>query len=250
MSETIQRFKFNMLRREEQHSFNDRVLQILHNTCGTDFKVYERFEAAARTFDNQIADQTLNSVQSLASYDAVADNAWSSMNLQLKASLVHPRPSIRAAAEEVNAIFSKTPNPTNLNYDQEYGSLRTLLTQLATLPEETLKTALVDEHFKALRDAVDAFTLASIERIDALSKKQNGLLKAASNDCYKAWLDLAKYLELMLSIDELPGSGEAIDQLNILILGIKRRLSARSKSDATPSSNIVAEEIAAESAQI
>ena len=114
MSEMIQRFKFNMLRREEQHSFNDRVLQILHNTCGTDFKVCERFKAAARTFDNQIADQTLNSVQSLASYDAVADSAWSSMNLQLKASLVHPRPSIRAAAEEVNAIFSKTPNPTNL----------------------------------------------------------------------------------------------------------------------------------------
>ena len=245
MSAKVSRIRYSHLRREEQHSFNDRVLQILLNSCGQCGKTYERFEAAAIAFDKLIADQAMHPSLSLAELDATADNAWTAMNLQIKASLMHPRKAVRDAAIHVNEIFSKTPNPTSLNYDQEYGALRTLLTQMATLPDETVKAALVDEHLRALSDAVEVFTAASAEKVDALSKKQTGALKEAAEDCYKAWQDLTKYLELMVSLDELPGAENAINQLNVLLAGIKRRMDNR-RSISEKAENIVAEEIAAE----
>ena len=58
--------------------------------------------------------------------------------------------------------------------------------------------------------------------------------------CYKAWQNLAKYLEAMSIADALPGVQDAIDQLNAMNAAIKRRLEARksSKSDDT-TDNIV-----------
>lgn len=232
MTRKVQRIGYKMLRREEQHSFHDRVLQIVLNTCGKCGKAYERFEAAAIAFDKQLADKALAPSLSLVELDTIADNAWSSLYLQIRASLVHPRQSVRDAAEKVNDIFSKTPNPTALNYDEEYGALRTLLSQLATLDAETLKAALVDEHIQALQTAVEDFVTASTSKVDALSKKQTGIIKAISDECFKAWQDLAKYLELMVSLDALPGASDAIDQLNTMNTTIKRRLDARKSNKA------------------
>lgn len=233
MAKKIIRLDFPHLRREEQHSFHDRVLQIVLNTCGKCGKAYDRFEAAAITFDKLLTDKALAPSLSLVELDNIADSAWSSLNLQIRASLVHPRQTVRDAAEKINDIFSKTSNPTMLNYDEEYGALRTLLSQLATIDVETLKAALVDEHIQALQTAVENFVTASASRVDALSKKQTGMLKAAATECYKAWQDLAKYLELMDSLDSLPGASDAIDQLNALNSTIKRRLEARKANKAS-----------------
>ena len=232
MTGKILRIDYKAMRREEQHSFHDRVLQIVLNTCGKCGKAYERFEAAAIAFDKQLADKALAPSLSLVELDTIADNAWSSLYLQIRASLVHPRQSVRDAAEKVNDIFSKTPNPTALNYDEEYCALRTLLSQLATLDTETLKAALVDEHIQALQTAVEDFVTASTSKVDALSKKQTGIIKAISDECFKAWQDLAKYLELMVSLDALPGASDAIDQLNTMNTTIKRRLDARKSNKA------------------
>ena len=227
MSTKIVRFGYKLLRREEQHSFHDRVLQILLGTCGKCGAAYERFELAAKQFDILLTNKALAPSLSLKQLDATADAAWSSLNAQVQASLMHPRAEVRDAAERVNAIFSKTPNPTNLNYDQEYGALKTLLSQIATIDAETLKTAWVDEHVAALQMAVEDFVTASANKVDALSKKQSGEIKAAETACYKAWQDLAKYLEVMENLGGLAGSADAIDQLNAMNTAIKRRLDIR-----------------------
>lgn len=232
MAKKIIRFNHTHLRREEQHSFHDRVLQIVLNTCGKCGKAYDRFEAAAIEFNKRLTDKALAPSLSLVELDDIADSAWSSLNLMLRAGIVHPRQSVREAAAKVNDIFSKTANPTMLNYDEEYGVLRTLLSQLATLDAEIIKVALVDEHICALQKAVEDFLTASASKVDALSKKQTGLIKAAATECFKAWQDLAKYLELMDSLDSLPGASEAIDQLNAMNTVIKRRLEARKSNKA------------------
>ena len=232
MAAKVVKLNYKMLRREEQHSFHDRVLQILLGTCGKCGEAYERFEAAAKQFDALLTNKALAPSLSLMELDSVADAAWSSLNAQVQASLIHPRADVREAAARVNAIFSRTPNPTNLNYDQEYGALKTLLSQLATLDAETLKAAWVAEHVAALQTAVENFVIASANKVDALSKKQSGEIKAAETVCYKAWQDLAKYLEIMDSLGELPGSADAIDQLNAMNTGIKRRLEARKSNKA------------------
>lgn len=237
MAKKIIRFNHSHLRREEQHSFNDRVMQIVLNTCGNCGKAYERFEAAAAAFDKLLTDKALAPSLSLVELDGIADSAWSSLNLMIRACLVHPRSSVRDAASKVNDIFSKTQNPTMLNYDEEYGALRTLLSQLATLDSETIKAALVDEHIAALQKAVEDFVTASASKVDALSKKQTGLIKDAAAECFKAWQDLAKFIEIMDSLDSLPGAANAIDQLNALNAAIKRRLEARKQNKATDKDN-------------
>ncbi len=233
MARKVSRIAYKTLRQEEQHSFHDRVLQIVLNTCGKCGKAYDRFEAAAVTFDKLLTDKALAPSLSLVELDDIADSAWSSLNLMLRACMVHPRASVREAASKVNDIFSKTPNPTALNYDEEYGALRTLLSQLATIDAETIKAALVDEHIQALQTAVENFVVASTSKVDALSKKQTGVLKDASTECFKAWQDLAKYLELMDSLDSLPGASDAIDQLNAMNNAIKRRLEVRKANKAS-----------------
>ena len=95
MAKKIIRFNHTHLRREEQHSFHGRVLQIVQNTCGKCGKAYDRFEAAAISFDKLLTDKALAPSLSLGELDDIADGAWSSLNLMLRAGLVYPRQSVR-----------------------------------------------------------------------------------------------------------------------------------------------------------
>lgn len=227
MAERIINVDYVHFRREEQHSFHDRVMQIVLNTCGKCGKAYDRFEAAAKSFDALLVGKALAPSLSLEALDRIADDAWRSLALQISASLVHPRQGVREAAAKVDAVFSKTPNPTRLGFDEEYGALSTLLSQLASLDADTLKAALVDEHVQALQAAVEDFIVASSDKLDALAKVQAGQIKEVSADCYAAWKALARYLEMMASLDELPGASEAIAQINAMNAAIRRRQELR-----------------------
>jgi len=232
----IVRVDYLHLRREEQHTFNEKVLQIVLDTCGECGLPYQKMSEASAEFNRLLGEKVQNTKLSLMDLDSVADSAWYSLNMQIRASLVHPRASVREAASKVEEIFSQTPNPTNLNYDQEYGSLRTLLMQLSSLDASVLRAALVNEHVAALQAAVDAFCEASTEKVKALSLKQAGALKTAINNCFQAWTSLAKYLELMDQLNGLAGAGNAIELLNIMNRGIKQRLEQRSKSSSADDS--------------
>lgn len=238
MAKKVLRVVYNALRLDEKSSFHQRVLHIVRQTTGECGVAFKRFEAMAAEFDKHMTNKALQPSLSLTELDGIADNAWSSLNMQIRASLMHPREAVRTAAQQVRVIFAKTSNPTMLNYDQEYGALQTLLSQLGTLPESVIKTALVDEHVQALRVAVDNFVAANNDKVDAQSKMQTGAVKTASADCYQAWQDLVKYLEIMDKLGGLAGTSEAIDQLNVMNANITRRLEAR-KLDKERAENIV-----------
>ncbi len=53
--------------------------------------------------------------------------------------------------------YSTTSAPQRLAYAEEYAKLESLLTQLAEIPINTLKTAMVDGWITELRRRVDAF---------------------------------------------------------------------------------------------
>jgi hypothetical protein len=164
---------------------------------------------------------------------AESKRAINEHDLQIQASMKHPESAVREAAKAVYDVFSKTPNPTQLNYDDEYGALSVLLSQLGAMDADVLKAARVIEYVDYLGRCVQEFIDASKKSIDVKSKQQVGVLKNAVMTCYKSWQNLAKYLEVMSMANALPGVQDAIDQLNAMNTSIKRRLEARktNKSD-------------------
>lgn len=234
---SINRINYKALRRDEQHSFNNRVLHILDTTCGACGKPYSEFKTAAEQFGGILHERGFVTSFSLDEYDRKADDAWRGLDAQIEASRKHPREEVKKAAQVVNDVFSKTANPTNLNYDQEYGALSVLLSQLNAIDRSVLVAARVDEYVDYLGKCVNDFMEASQKSIDAKSKQQIGTILSASQNCYKAWQNLVKYLEAMVIADALPGASDAIDQLNAMNATIKRRLETR-KSNKTDDANI------------
>ena len=90
-------------------------------------------------------------------------------------------------------------------------------------------------------ECVQNFIDASKKSIDAKSKQQVGALKNAVMACYKAWQNLAKYLEARSIADALPGVQDAIDQLNAMNTSIKRRFEARKSSKTDDNTDNIVE---------
>lgn len=225
--QTINRLKYRALRRDEQHAFNLRVLSILEATCGAFGKPYFEFKDAAERFAAILHDRGFVVSLSVDAYDRRADEAWRGLDLQIEASLRHPDETVRLAAQNVKNVFSKTENPTKLNYDQEYGALAILLSQLKAIDRTTLELAHVDVYIDYLDQCVRDFNEAYQNATDTKSKQDIGAVKSGSNNCYQAWQNMAKYLEAMVLADALPGAADAIEQINIMNTAIKRRLALR-----------------------
>jgi len=237
---SIHRVNYKALRRDEQHSFNNRVLHILDTTCGAFGKPYSEFKNAAEQFGGILHDKGFVTSLSLEEFDRKADDAWRGLDAQITASTKHPKEDVRKAAQTVNDVFSKTANPTCMNFDQEYGALSVLLSQLNAMDHSVLVAARVDEFVEYLGECVHDFIEASKQSIDVKSKQQIGAIQSAAQVSYKAWQNLVKYLEAMAIADELPGVSDAIDQLNAMNSSIKRRLEARksNKSDNANEANV------------
>ncbi len=238
----ITRFVYRNLRREEQHTFHNFVTKIIETTCGPCGKVYEAFVESAHHFDYLLQGKASKESLSLAILDYAADEAWVGLSLQIQASLKHPMASVREAAAAVDAIFSQTPNPTRLNYDQEYGTLATLLAQLRQIDLETRQTALVEVYIQYLSDCVDTFVDAAHNVNDLRSKQTAGEFKEAVEQCNKSWNALAKYLEAMHTAEALNHGAECIAQLDTLCKRIKTRMALRSASPKHNDDDIFADE--------
>lgn len=215
------------LRRNEIHTFNKRVLGILDETCGVCGKPYSDFKDAAEQYERILHDKGFSESLSLEEYDRRADEAWRGLDMQISASVRHPREEVRMAAEQIKAIWDKTPNPTNLNYDQEYGALSILLSQVNAIERSVLIIARVDEYVDYLGVCVNEFILASKRAMDLRANQQTGSLKEAAQNCYKTWQNLAKYIEAMANAEALPRAEEAIGKLSLMNVQIKRKLDIR-----------------------
>lgn len=227
MSPTILKFKYNKLRRDEIRTFNSRVLQIL-DIAGCDAGAkHQAFRAAAEVYENVLHGQGFASSVSLAEYDRLADDAWTGLSLQIRASLMHPEAAVREAARKVDTVFQKTENPTRLSYDLEYGALSTLVSQLKSLDAEVLEKSFVKPYLNHLDNCVQNFMNAAASVVDTKAQKEIGAVKAAADACYQAWLELVKFLEVAADSGLVAHAGDAIVRLNVMNAEIKSRTNVR-----------------------
>ena len=228
---TIQRFAHQKLNRAEVSTFNYNLLNIVLDCCGEFGKAYQFFKQAAVEYDAAYKEQGMNPSHSLADFDKATDDAWSSFNAQVKASALHPRAEVRAAAEIVKAVFSKTPNPTRKSYEVSFAEMRNLLSRLSDIPENVMADALLSEHLQVFRNAVEAFGAAKSGIINQSADRRFGVLKEARDRCYEAWIALSTVLEAGAFNESIPGAEKAIARINIISDALRSRLNRRADND-------------------
>ncbi len=229
---TITRFTYSKLRREEQRSFNRRMMRIIEETFGADTKHFAEFKSNADKMAEILGRKGSLESTSLAELDKTADGAWTGLYYALQATIRHPDAAVREAASIVNAVFEKIKKPINLNYDQEYGALQTLLEMLSKLDASVLTTARVDEYVAHLQASVSAFITASDIVDDIKAKRIAGEMKEAANGCSSNWIALCKYIEAMADIDNAEAI-EAVKRLDAITSAIKLRLEMRKTTKDT-----------------
>lgn len=225
----IEKFDFTRMHREELHLFNDHVLDIVTPVCDPTCIPFVAFKEAASDYAQALTTQGLQARINLSKCDKSTEESWSGMNYQIKASLLHPNPQVRAAAEKVYEIFRKTKSPLKMKYSKAYGALLTLTSQIKTLPRETLELCGVHEFFDALDANVQAFIEAAHVANETKTNQKTGLARENVTVCRKAWLNLAQYLETMALTESIVGIENVINRLNVLIDRVKADIEAHKK---------------------
>ncbi len=170
---------------------------------------------------------------SLSDADAHGDQAYMGLYHQVSASALHPDPLIREAAEAVREVFSKTPNPTKLGHNEQYGALENLLLQLSKLPQSTLETALVAPFVTQLKSAVRTFTELSAAQSVFKSQRDVGATTRTRKALTAALHNLAKRLEVFTDMHSDDRAELAISAINVVNEKVKNDLSVRSDRKST-----------------
>ncbi len=227
MSQKLIRIAFRKLRRNEQQSFNQMVVNCIEKTCGPCGKPYQAFLNAAEQFKALLSKRVQNLPSSLAKDDKKVDKSWNAFYLQLRASQAHPYADVADAANRVAVIFDNIKNPVHLNYERQYGALQILIDGLSALDPAVMTKAQLSAQWDSLRDSFEAFSKARAAKLEAKKERSSGEIEDAVQACSDAWIKLANYLEAKDDADELTGAGEAIALLNHLFASIEARMKAR-----------------------
>ncbi len=245
MSIEILRVDYNKLRRSEQNRFNHHILNLLERNFPDEArwsKQLSNFKLQVnRLSDAMVALQSRSSL-SLKTRDRQTDVAWLGLKSQVKASLLLPE--TMEAAQKVDAVLSKSPNPTRLKYERAYGILDTLIGSLYSLGNQVLMDARCDLHVAYLKFCVVDFTKTQAANFATMNQRQSGEVQQAGLACTKAWQSVIKYLEAMAEGEMLPGVEEAIDHINVVCNVVKTHLQRRAKmnkNDAEHDEEILAE---------
>ncbi len=225
----IDKLDISRMHREELRYFNEHMSDIVTPICDPECIPFKQYMQAASEYDSTLAAKGVRESISLTGCDKAVGDSWSGMNYQIKASLLHPDPQIREAAQTVFEVFRKTKNPLKMKYAKSYGALLTLISQLESLPRETLVICRVNDFFEALDRNVQAFLAAEHTANATRSTLKTGIVQENADACRKAWSNFASYLESMALAEQLPGVEDAIHQINIVIAQIKSDIEARKK---------------------
>ena len=233
---TVTSFGITRLRRAELVSFHRRVLGILETTYATSTPLIDALKDAAKRYESLLQIKDFDEQISLEEYDRVADYAWRALKAQITASLMHPDEAVIAAATKVDAIFSKTPDPTNENYDSEYAKLSKLVAQLQTIDEADRHLAAIEPFLTRLESAVSDFYEAANRATHAKAQKNNGEVKSAVKECHEAWRKLTCFLEYRAAIEDDEEAVRSIGVLNAMLNPVKTRLNQRYGKNADKNS--------------
>lgn len=233
---TVMTLSLKRLRRSEMSTFMRRVLVIVEQQSQISGAFVEAFRQVAQRYDLILQAKNTDPKTTLESYDRDADTAWRGLKAQIVASLLHPDAGVVEAAQCVDELFSKTPDPTKFNFEREYGLLDTLLGNLATIDIPIRERAFVQPYIARLEQTVAAFYEASAAVNEIRAQKVVGELMDAFNACIEAWRKLVKVLEYRAEFESDEAAKGAIERLNAMLRPVKTRLSQRQAKPAEATS--------------
>lgn len=184
------------------------------------------------------------STNSLSSFDAQSDESWTAFNLQLKASLHHPKEEVRKTAQKIEEIFRSVRRPAGCGYYEKYGYFRQIILRLSDVrPSEFTRTHL-KEFYKALEQAVSNFLSAQQVHIDETANTTVGRMALARAHYKETFTQLSTLIE-SLSINGSSLADGIIDRLNVIIKQFRQaaQIKSRDKKDHTESPEAIPEDL-------
>ena len=261
MAKQITRITYRRLRRDEQFSFNDAVIDCIQRSGCDAGKPFAEFKAKSEALKAMRKKKLQRKSTGLYEKDAVVDKNWHAFYMQVHASQEHPYPEVADAANQIAKVFDKVKRPTALNYDREYGALLGLLDGLNGLDPALFTTALLAPHYDALSASVKDFVQTKQDQLAQEKNNDTITIDQAVAECSVAWTQLASYIEAKENADELGGNQSTIDLLNqflgkldVLIRGRdtrakKKKANAEASDVEDESENLVEEALAEEAAE-
>ena len=235
MAETkIEALKTSHIAYEPLNHLISRIVAVLLAEDSPEKALGEQLEADRNAFEALIRNKKSDLGETLGEIDRNVDRFWRGARSQLKLSLENPDADVRAAAEQVWAIFDATPDLTRAKYETEYGALSALLLKLAAVDEEILEKAYALTWLRALREGVNAFKLKQNQNSEAKLETELGQTKKARDqmiDRYEAIVDRINAI-MVLNPDE--AHAKLVAQINQRLDEHRQseKASKRSKKDA------------------
>lgn len=187
------------------------------------------FSASLSVFKDMLASSVETFNEAILEADKKADGAWVAINTLLNLNVNHYDGAVCEAARTVLDVFDNIPNPTRLPYAEEYARLASLLTQLSAIPEETLKTAMVDGWIDELHRRVDAFNELRKTKTQTRSEIETGASKKARQALIDAYRDLVDTLNAMQLISKSDAFERIAQYINELIDTNRATMKAKKK---------------------
>ena len=226
---------------DEDFGFHQRIIALAETylTKETDVPLVSVYKSEFNSFDDAMKLSLKNSytAQVEAADKAMDDNYMGSRYAAL-ALTYHPDPDKADAGKKIWDIYEKYGNPTKLNYTKEYSILHNLLQELAALEKDTLQLAGFDEWYPALEETYTKFIDLRALQVEEDSQKQTGIVRERRIATDNAYRTFALQVNALCTIYGETDYASFIDQVNVIIDGVKALLKSRS----TKASNSETEE--------
>ncbi len=243
------------LRSEEDFGFQTKILELTTNvTVETDQPIIQSYANAVNAWDEVLKIEQKNShTAAVHAADERADNAWRKANAQAKLLTEYPIEEKRTVAEQAYAIIQKYGDITGMAYNQEYGNMKNLLTELQAMGEEKLTLIDLKVWVDEMQAAYDDYILHSLAQAHEDGDKKKGITNQHRTETDDAYYALIKRINAGAEYNGPEPYVAFIDAVNALIDAAKTTISARktrakNKKDkekeakATADANLPAEE--------
>ncbi len=225
----IANLTFQLLHANEVNGFFHRVMTTLNSAVGIERVLgVQAFNDALDCYRNARARRVGN--KKMSSKDVAGDRAWQGLNMYLRACMYHYDESKLEDAAAVKAVFDTVPNPTTLNYDEEYGALSTLLDKMNKLPAEMIENIGATPWIDHLKMRVAEFYQASDKDAELKTELKTGEIKEARKQLLESWQTVKQSIEYMADIAKDADIQKLEEKLNVFISAVKKKLSQRSTS--------------------
>lgn len=251
----IKNFNIAKLHTEEDFGFQQRVAQEaqqLVTTTGANEvgvadavvspnqQMVDDYTAALNAFDSALKESSDNPYTAiLAAIDEKSDAAWSGLNAQIKTMLNFPADEGRAIAAEANAIMKKYGNITGMAYNEEYGNMRNLMQDFATMGKEKYKKIYVDAWLEEMENQYMAFMEADAARNAEDAKRNYGIVKQTRTGADAAYRTLVERTNAYALVYGEAGYADFISKVNVMIDQANSTLAARATRAANKKKPVV-----------